>query len=91
VNDQEEFEAYCENTYGYRSAFLCMLTGFELKKSWQACAEQKNAIIEQQAKELQALRGFAKTVIEGGFQNGNAFVFGLIDEESNQTKLLTGE
>jgi len=58
---------------------------------WKAENLEANKVIEQQATELAALRGFAKAVVDGGFHNGNASVFGLIDKNGNPTALLTGE
>lgn len=70
-------------------------------KTWQDGIKQKDAIIDKQAAELAALRGFAETVVPIiNYNNGFlhwfevrqvAQSYKLIDENGNPTKLLTGE
>jgi len=52
------------------------------------------AIIDKQAAEIAALRGFANKVVNSRFRDlylGKSKKYGLIDENGNPTKLLTGE
>lgn len=80
---------------------------------WQTCAEQKDKVIEQQAAEIAALRGFAHpditSFIFDQIKHGDDehqkwletnlkeiiklrfMAHGLVDENGNQTPLLTGE
>lgn len=64
---------------------------------WQACADRKDKIIEQQAAELAALRGFAIQMYEYGYDVYKEDItrhlneYGLIDKTGQPTALLTGE
>ena len=62
-----------------------------LNDAWDFATEQMQTKLDAKDKEIEALRGFAKAVLDNGFHNGNAFVFGLIDENDNPTPLLTGD
>ena len=66
--------------------------------AWFKCAELKGRVIEQQAKELEALRAFAKDLfIDEIGCDGHPFInemlvkHRLIDESGNLTNLLTGK
>lgn len=69
----------------------------DLKQAWQASAERKDKIIEQQAKELKNLRGFANIILSRSVDISSANILScgidhnLIDENGNPTKLLSGE
>lgn len=45
--------------------------------------------LKKYSDDVMALRAFAKAVLDNGYHNGNAFVYGLIDESGNPTELLT--
>jgi len=63
----------------------------------QIIAELRDKVIEQQAKELEALRGFSIRMKELSSQPmGDRIIFylkthGLMDRDGNPTKLLTGD
>lgn len=58
---------------------------------WQARAEQNKVIIDRQAEELAALRGFANEMINGSYGLiATAKKYQLLDIKENATKLLTG-
>lgn len=82
MTDQEEFEEW----------FLGFSDGdfASSKESWMTCAEQKNKVIEQQDKELEALRGFAKDTLKYDSWHRVGKYHRLLDESGNPTKLLTG-
>lgn len=55
MTDQEEFEKWLLK---YSKSIENQMTGWSVtvNRDWHACAKQKNAIIDQQAKEIKALR-----------------------------------
>jgi hypothetical protein len=72
----------------------CCTCGYEWRTGQDgshSCSKYLKAKLDAQSEELAALRAFAKAVIEGGYQNNNAYVFGLIDADGKPTPLLTGE
>lgn len=91
----EEFEELWEKTephaYLYSKRNLALLL-------YKECFDKKQAIIDQQAAELAALRGFAKDFFEYYRERDKSEIFtslalqhGLIDETGKPTPLLTGE
>lgn len=100
MTDQEEFEKWAVNkNIDWESMFIKRDISF-FNHGWQACAERKNAVIEQQAKEIAVFR---KALLEIR-EVANEFVFfdesdleglllsnNLIDEDGNPTSLLTGK
>ena len=88
----DEFEKWAKSPYG-----LGHYAPYDLEnvwKGWNAAWEQQQAIIDKQAAEIAALRGFANKVVNSRFRDlylGKSKKYGLIDENGNPTKLLTGE
>lgn len=99
MSEQEEFIRYLkkfETEQRMRGITQSYPTHDEV---WQACAEGKGKVIEQQAADIEALRGFANEVIDYNnlyLSNKNGFVdryskcYSLIDENGKKTILLTG-
>ena len=96
MTDQEEFEKWLLEFRRSKRAKGFSFCDPTVIDTWQACAERKNAIIEQQAKELEALRGFCSWIAKNQFHLIYQRIiiakkYGIIDENENPTKLLTGE
>jgi len=69
-----------------------------LNDAWDFATEQMQAKLDEQAKELEALRGFANGVlltkrfsIDYDWIESRAKMHRLIDENGNPTPLLTGD
>jgi hypothetical protein len=92
MSEQESFQEWV--TQHHREWYLRGDRFEMLEKAWQACAEGKDKIIEQQAAELQALREYAKETLSpyifGDINKNIAKKCGLIDENGAPTALLTG-
>lgn len=94
---KEAFEKHMLKTYGGRWQEIGYPPN-EILGVWQACAELKDKIIEQQAAEIAALRGFVQSLCEietydETFNKASvesAKKWSLLDENGNPTALLTG-
>jgi len=83
MNEQKAFEKWWKNDSSWGGE---QLAEYHLAKSaWQACAEQKD-------KEIAALRELLNEIVDCELiDDDGLYSLGIIDENGNPTKLLTGE
>lgn len=95
MSEYEEFENWFRSVMNGAISIEYNSTQF----GWDACRELKDAIIEKQAKEIEALRIALINIVENQPKVGTdypnladvLFSNGVTDDFGNLTKLLTGE